>query len=428
MIYLLLLLLGCQPVENVPSLPHDFNDAIEIPAYGNSWVVSDWRRNKQVISNKGIHNWTQSDDVIRTYFRVENAGNIRLALKGQVSSGTSHIQVSCGDTTYEIEMRSSEEELVEVGSFHIKNPGYHYFELKGLEKTGKTYGEIEAFRVDGTAAESGLTYVKEDFYWGRRGPSVHLNYAAPEGREIEWFYNEITVPEGEDVVGSYFMSSGFGEGYFGMQVNSGEERRILFSVWSPYDTQNPNEIPEGYKIILQGKGKGVHTGEFGNEGSGGQSYWRYKWSAGQTYRFLLKGVPVENNSTDYTAWFFAPELGKWKLIASFRRPHTQTYLTRPHSFLENFYTQTGFMSRMGYYTNQWVRDKTGQWNEMTKARFTADATARKGRRLDYAGGVKDGKFFMKNCGFFDETTAIDSWFERPVTGDIPEIDLDDLPE
>lgn len=180
--------------------------------------------------------------------------------------------------------------------------------------------------------------MQDDFYWGRRGPSVHLSYETPD-KDIQWSYSEITVPEGEDTIGSYYMANGFAQGYFGMQVNSPTERRVLFSVWSPYETDNPNEIPEDSRIILLGKGQGVTTGSFGNEGSGGQSYKVFNWKAGNTYRFLLKGEPSVNNSTDYTAYFFAPETEKWTLIASFRRPHTFTYLKRLHSFLENFSTK-----------------------------------------------------------------------------------------
>jgi len=67
---------------------------------------------------------------------------------------------------------------------------------------------------------------------------------------------------------------------------------------------------------------------------------------------LLKGQPAGNNSTDYTAYFYAPEIGDWELIASFNRPKTDTYLKRPHSFLENFHTETGNQTRKGLYTNQ----------------------------------------------------------------------------
>ena len=177
---------------------------------------------------------------------------------------------------------------------------------------------------------------------------------------------------------------------------------------------------------MLGKGEGVTTGEFGNEGSGGQSYKVFNWKAGNTYKFLLKGEPSVNNSTDYTAYFYDSEAEKWNLIASFRRPHTNTYLKRPHSFLENFRTEVGHISRMGEYTNQWIYDTKGNWHELTKAKFTADATARKGSRVDYAGGAVGNKFYMKNCGFFNEKTTIDTFHERTANGVAPVIDFSSL--
>jgi hypothetical protein len=111
--------------------------------------------------------------------------------------------------------------------------------------------------------------------------------------------NEITVPAGNDPVGSYFMGNGFGEGYFGIQVNSAIERKVLFSVWSPFETDDPREIPDDKKIILLKKGKEVHAGEFGSEGSGGQSYLKYNWKAFDT------GIIVLFSSIAPTAMFRA---------------------------------------------------------------------------------------------------------------------------
>src|SRR5690606_24913239 len=111
-------------------------------------------------------------------------------------------------------------EAVDVGTFEINEPGYHFVEIQGLERSADHFADVNAILIGGPATQGELTYVKEDFYWGRRGPSVHLSYTAPEGKDIRWFYNEITVPEGEDVIGSYYMANGFGEGYFGIQVNS----------------------------------------------------------------------------------------------------------------------------------------------------------------------------------------------------------------
>ena len=197
----------------------------------------------------------------------------------------------------------------------------------------------------------------------------------------------------------------------------------MFSVWSPFQTDDPSKIPADKKIILLKKGKDVVTREFGNEGSGGQSFLRYNWKAGETYKFLLKGEPVKNNYTNYTAWFYSPTERQWRLIASFSRPATNTYLTRLHSFLENFVPETGNITRQAYYQNQWVRTKGGEWKPITQAKFTYDNTAKQGYRLDYSGGTENGKFYLRNCGFFNESTPYQSVFSRPANTSLPNIDL-----
>ena len=210
-------------------------------------------------------------------------------------------------------------------------------------------------------------------------------------------------------------------------MNGPEERRILFSVWSPFHTDNPKDIPEDQRVQLLAKGKDVRSGEFGNEGSGGQSYYIYPWKAGTTYRFLNRARPDGQGHTIYTAWFFAPEVGNWKLIASFRRPRTDKHLTGIHSFLENFADRNGYQGRMAYHGNPWARDTGGNWHELTKARFTGDDIARRQYRLDFAGGAKGSAFFMRNGGFFAETVKLGSAFERePTPAKRPDVDLDAL--
>jgi hypothetical protein len=243
----------------------------------------------------------------------------------------------------------------------------------------------------------------------------------------EWFYNEVTVPKGNDVLGSYFMADGFGEGYFGMQVNSATERHILFSVWSPFNTDDPKAIPEDQKIIMLKKGDNVYTGEFGSEGSGGQSYLNYTWKAGNTYKFMVHAKPDGNGRTIYTAYFYAPESDKWQLIASFSRPKTNTYLKHLHSFLENFEPEEGTITREVLFNNQWIRDSNGKWMELNRARFTGDNTAVRGYRMDYAGGSQGDSFYLKNCGFFNRYTSRNTFFIRPPGNKQPDIDLNKLP-
>ena len=399
---------------------------VNIPTAGNSWVVNELSENTSIIGKEGIQNWTNLNSIIRTYFKTTVSGKVTIYLQAKVNKGSSTIKVTVGNTNKTIEINNNAFANVAIGDFEVVK-GYNYIEIQGVAKTGNTIADIKTIMLKGEVTNSKLYYVNEDFYFGRRGPSVHLSYNTPKDKDVVWYYSEINVPKGEDVLGSYYMANGFKDGYFGIQVNSENERRILFSVWSPYDTQNPEDIPDEYKIRLLGKGDGVTTGEFGNEGSGGQSYRVFDWKAGNTYKFLLKGVPTKTNETDYTAYFFTPEDGTWHLIASFRRPKTSRYLQNFYSFLENFRTDTGFISRKANYLNQWVYTTEGEWIELTKAKFTADATARRESRMDYAGGVdENGMFYMKNCGFFNETTAIDSEFTRVANGVAPNIDFSKL--
>jgi len=399
-----------------------------IPMAGNSWALNTAENKDNIISDSSVVNWNDPFTHLNTYFRTGRTGKIQLAIRACIKSGRLKIKFQLGNETKEISISNTIYDTLNIGVFTLEKAGYQKLIISGLEKTSESFAEITDLLISGEAIDGKTSFVKDEFYWGRRGPSVHMNYELPqEAGDVVWFYNEITVPASNDVEGSYFMTNGFGEGYFGIQVNSSSERRILFSVWSPFKTDQPGEIPEDQKIILLKKGNDVHSGAFGNEGSGGQSYLKYNWQSGITYRFLLKGAPTENNSTDYTAYFYAPEVGKWKLIASFRCPKTTTYLQRPHSFLENFIPENGNIPRMAFYTNQWVCNTAGKWFELKKARFTADATARKEARMDYSGGIENEGFFLKNRGFFNDKTEIDSWFTRPESGKKPIIDFLTLP-
>lgn len=390
-----------------------------VPIGGNSYLTSSATGAVDRVEASGIKQWQNDKSVFSIYFRADRAAVLDLGLRLKVPDGDSVFRATVAGSAFEIDVTGADVRDVPLGKITTDQAGYVRVDLQGLRKTGAVFADVGDLVVESETAGLKLDYVKEPsenrFYWGRRGPSVHLNYEAPAGKTIEYFHSEITVPEGQDPIGSYFMANGFGEGYFGMQVNSPDQRRILFSVWSPFHTDNPKEIPEAQRIQLLAKGKGVHTGEFGNEGSGGQSYLIYPWKAGTTYRFLNRARPDGLGYTLYTAWFFAPEAGKWKLIASFRRPQTNKHLTGLHSFLENFADRNGYQGRMAYHGNQWARDTGGNWHELTKARFTGDDIARRQYRLDYAGGVKGGKFFMHNGGFFAETVKLGSTFAREPT-------------
>ncbi|MDR2562199.1 MAG: DUF3472 domain-containing protein [Holophagales bacterium] len=400
-------------------------DFVMIPLGGNAYARSDSASDGRLVAQNGISRWTDPEKKFDIYFRVNKPGNIKLALELDAEND-SEIRVSAFNKSTNLKIAKGRGQFISIGEFANDRVGYAKVSLEGVAKDGAFFpSPIISLGVSGAVSEKDLNFVKNgfSFHFGRRGPSDHLNFEFPADKDIEWFYNEVTIEPGQDVIGSYFMANGFGEGYFGMQVNSALERRMLFSVWSPFDTDNPSEIPEDKRIALLAKGEGVVTGEFGGEGSGGQSYLVYPWKAGVAYKFLNRVRPLEENRTMYTAYFFDPEKAQWRLMASFSRPATSTWYKRPYSFLENFVPHQGQFTRRGLYGNQWARTKDGEWVEITKATFTADDTARKGMRTDYQGGLVGDAFYLQNCGFFSDTTQIGSVFQRPAKGVPPDIDF-----
>lgn len=404
-------------------------ESVQLPLGGNTWVHGHSGKQRLLTTN-GVENWNDKKITFTTWVRIDTPGTIQIKLKGKTTLPCT-LALSIAGNKKTVKVSDETMQWITVGEWILKDTGYIAIQLSGVDKQGQCFADISDYELSGTAINEATAFVKNNegnfFYWGRRGPSVHLNYPFSDTIQAEWFYNEITVPAGQDVIGSYFMANGFGEGYFGIQVNSATERRILFSVWSPYTTDDPQSIPQDMRITMLKKGEQVHTGEFGNEGAGGQSYLRFPWKAGITYGFLLRGVPDHNNNTTYTAWCHNPEQNKWMLIASFKRPKTNKYLTRLHSFLENFIPEQGDKERKVLFSNQWIRDTKGNWVSLNKAGFTYDNTAAKGYRKDYAGGVEGNHFFLKNCGFFNQYTPYKSTFTRPVSNKQPEIDFEKLP-
>jgi len=375
-----------------------FAQQVGVPLGGNSWSE------KGTVTERGWLAWKDASVKFTVYVYLAQKGTLKVSLP--ITAGANGEYVATIHNSSH-NARNNVNSL-DFGEWKINDTGYIAITIQG-SKTDKLFGPFETLEISGTAVNEATKFVKDNtdhfFYWGRRGPSVHLNYQWQQetDEKIEYFYNEMMIPKGEDVIGSYFMAIGFQHGYFGIQVNSKTERRVLFSVWSPFQTDDPKAIPDSLKIRLIKKGEGVKTGEFGNEGSGGQSYRVFSWKAGTKYRFLVKGIPQSNGYTNFTAWFYDPIKGNWNLMASFDRPTKPAYLSRFHSFLENFIPETGHISRKGLYGNAWVYEHAKGWIPVTAAQFTFDNTARKQYRMDYDGGAEGNWFYLKNCGFFNPT-------------------------
>ncbi len=289
-----------------------------------------------------------------------------------------------------------------VGRMTVEKPGYLRFSLASADaKAGELPG-LTALLLGGAAAKGAHFSNVER----RNASSVHLGYSIPDTskNEIEWFYLEVT-PKTEPLY-SYYMATGFSRGYFGMQVNSPTERRLIFSVWDAgKEKVDRNNVAEADRVTLIAKGVDVFAGSFGNEGTGGQSHLKYAWKLGDTFRFLVRANPgkSEESATTYTAWFFFPETKSWGLIASFRAPHDGQFLKGLYSFNENFGGSTGDQRRVCEFGNGWVRTRSGAWIALDQATFTHDGHGRK-QRLDRSAGVINGRFYLANGGFVDDET------------------------
>ncbi len=394
--------------------------ATTVPLGGNAFITQPSSSATELIDDTGLHNWNSSQAVISVYFDVKQAGSLSLALAGSLNGASSStVKVSVAGQSHLVNLSGTSAGPFGAGTFTVAQSGYVKVDLQGVTTNGGYYGDISGLQIDGSATAAGTVFANDatNFYWSRRGPSVHLGFQAPAS--TEYFYSEINVPAGQDAIGSYFMANGFNVGYFGMQVNSATERRVLFSVWDP---------SSGSTTLVRA-GTNVVTNGFGGEGTGGQSYLVYPWVAGHTYRVLTRAQPDGGGNTLYTSWFSdAATPDTWNLIATWKYPGTSAYLTGLYSFLECFDPDKGWIGRRATYGNEWAKPAGGAWTELTSAYYDVDPTGLNQQRLDFAGGLSGANaFYLRNDGFFSPSVASGQTFVRTANGTPPNIDLNALP-
>ena len=329
----------------------------------------------------------------------------RLAAPGELA--LEFVGAAASDAALQVRVSSqADASLVETralaagkASVPIKQAGYYRIALEG---TG-ALPELDALVLAGPAASRAHFSTVER----RNAASVRLGYPMPqEARdEIEWFYLELE-PRTEPLH-TYYEATGFARGYFGMQVNSPTERRIIFSVWDAgNEAVDRAKVADADRVQLLAKGPDVVAGDFGNEGTGGHSHLVHPWKLGQRFRFLLHAEPGEGalaSTTTYTAWFWFAEKEQWGLVASFRAPRAGRFLHGLYSFNENFVGSNGDERRVCGFGNGWVRTHAGRWIPLNEARFTHDGHGAE-QRLDRSAGVQDGRFYLANGGFVDDAT------------------------
>lgn len=410
------------------------------PSFANQIIANGYSlpNDAEMVAGAWLPEYQQQEPhQVSVFFYTAHTGELDLSLRAaDVPAGVSTLKVKCNGASFELKVSDTDTNKdYYVGKVDIKNPGHVRVDIEPVTTTAKSYPAFSDLLVAGdavnhlTAKTKGeVVFVSADDlkenvpHFVRRGPSNHFNWHTPEN--TEYFYNEVFVPEGEDLSGAYYMLTGGSGFYMGIQPNEkGNNRMVLFSVWDT-DTE------KGLISELVRNGEGVKTNSYSHEGSGVQNFYNYDWEAGRTYATLVRVRPEYKNgkatgASLYTGYFRGDE--GWVFLAEIRRPGIETYYKGAYSFSENFRPECGWIPRSVQFPSQWMRDKDGNWNEVLKGKFTCDGTGKQELRRDYAGGVtEDGNFYLRNIGYIDEHTEYATEFERKGNGKAPEIDLQAL--
>lgn len=392
---------------------------LRIPAH-TAYIAPD--PNGARVSALGITRWTDPQQKVLWFGDIKTNATVRAAVELRPSTnGTTKLRLTVAGQSRDATIRAAGTNVVtaDFGSFEIKQPGYQRFQLESLNPPSTSAGEIQALVLSGVSTND----THFNYKTRRNAASVHLTYANPKSTNIAAFYCEMTGVE--DPVATYYMACGWHRGYFGMQVNSKTERRIIFSVWdSGNEAVSRSKVADSNRVTLVAKSEGVNSGDFGNEGTGGHSHLKYNWKTGEKQRFIVTAQSTNNTFTIYSGYWFHPEKKEWMLISSWRAPKDGGWLRGLYSFSENFGGNNGHLVRKALYGNQWLLTDNGEWLEVTTAGFSHDGTG-KSDRLDRFMGVENGQFFLSQGGFINGFTKYGEKFTRPATGKPPG-DLDFL--
>ncbi len=371
---------------------------VEVPAF-TAFSSPEPNKGAERGRDGAITRWEEKTK-LRWYGRIAAKGELDLSLKlaGDLPDGTKlklTVSPQEGSSKGRTLGGKAGADSVAFGKADIPAAGYYRFELEGK---GSKLPALKSLVLDGAASE-GAHFPKVE---RRNAASIHLGYSVPEEakEEVEWFYLEVTPKT--DPLWSYYMATGWHRGYFGMQVNSPTERRIIFSVWDAGgEAIDRKKVDDDNRVKLMAKGEGVNAGDFGNEGTGGHSHLVYPWKLGDTVHFLMR-AQAEGDKTTYTGWFRNSKEKQWHLVASFRAPKDGKFLHGLYSFNENFSGDNGDQRRVCEFGNGWIRTKSGKWISLTEARFTHDDHG-EAERLDRSAGTIGKRFYLANGGFVEDT-------------------------
>ncbi len=379
-------------------------------------------RSRVRVRNDGIAGFGAPGVTVAWYGTFKNTGELMAKVQfAAPATASTVLTLTCGKQSVRCDVQEGTSAAT-FSAIKVAAAGSHAFRLSS---DGKSQLAIESVTLTGAAVSDCHFNLKPR----RNAASVHLRYPQSEGKEVAAFYCEMTAID--DPIWSYYMACGWHRGYFGMQVNSETERRIIFSVWdSGNEAINRDKVGEADRVQLITKGEGVYSGDFGNEGTGGHSHLKFNWETGKRQKFVVTAQPIDATHTVYSGYYFRNDLNRWMLISSWKAPHEGGYMKSLYSFSENFVGNNGQLRRKALYGNQWIQTADLKWSELTNAAFSHDATGR-ADRLDRFMGVEQGDFFLAHGfvapdGLSEGNTQFGKSFDRPAAGKPPTLDMPEL--
>lgn len=256
-------------------------------------------------------------------------------------------------------------------------------------------------------------------------PAVYVHYSAPDGKPlpgVSAIYNQVT-PE-VSTTGTYF-TTGFTEGYFGIQQHNAGKKNVIFSMYNP----KPGTVPAGdEKGTVLWHDPAVTADQHHEQYSGPSVRMPVNWQIGQPSGFLVVAKP-DGTMTDLTPYYYgsaASEPPHWIKLAVIKAyVKTPGQLDHLYNFAEDFQrtTESAKELRKAAYGPGWVQTGS-QWQPLTAGSFSY--ANKPDDPQNGNGGVDGTRFFLQNGGDTKQTQAPNQTVTRPAAGPTPPQDVLDL--
>jgi hypothetical protein len=215
----------------------------------------------------------------------------------------------------------------------------------------------------------------------------HLWWNLEKQEKAVCLYGEITVLATHPAV--YYCGANWhpGEaagGYCGIQDNSLQERRTIFSIWDTAPTLHP-KVTQADRLTIFNR--------FGGEGEGAHTHMFWDWKVGDTFQFFVRKRPgTAAGTTDASYYIFDGKSKKWRRSATITCPNGDKKAAASvatigggglASFLENFLGKDRDIAKLALYRLWLGSDLTamkcltraqgdGTWGQLHDAYFLAE--------------------------------------------------------